>query len=117
MKTVKELLDNVKPLQELVEQKMPIATAYKIGKLIKECEVIIELFEGHKKELFEKFGNTLEDNNIEIPQENVEEFSKEIEVYLNEEIEIEVPAITIDMLGNIEIEPSALASLDWLITE
>lgn len=117
MKTVKQLLDNSKALHELVVQKMPIATAYKLGKMIKECDVVIELFESHKKELFEKFGNVLEDGNIEIPKEKVEAFGEEINVYLDEEIDIAIPKITIEQLGNIEIEPSVLTSLDWLITD
>jgi hypothetical protein len=75
----------------------------RLNKLVKEE---VKLFEDTKKELFEKLGKQKE-NDLVIPDENIEEFNKEYNDLLSAEKNIDVST-----LWSSPITPDDLASIE-----
>jgi hypothetical protein len=75
----------------------------RLNKLVKEE---VKIFEDTKKELFEKLGKQKE-NDLVIPDENIEEFNKEYNDLLSAEKNIDVST-----LWSSPITPDDLASIE-----
>ena len=107
---LKTILESKGSLQELIGQAMPINAAFKISKIQKELNSILELFDDRKRNLFNKYGK---DN--QITKENEEVYIKEYTILLEEELDLEIEKVSIDKLGDISIAPAHLTNLDWLL--
>ena len=107
---LKTILESKDSLQELITQSMPINSAFKISKIQRELNNILEIFDNRKKDLFSKYG---EDN--QIIKENEEIYIKEYTILLEEELDLEIEKVSIDKLGNISIAPAHLTNLGWLL--
>ena len=97
--TMKEVVEiGFRTVQKLsmIEGKVPIKTTYRIGKLEKKMEKIVKDFNEARQKLFLKYGTTDEKTKqMNILPENVEAFQKEIEDFVNQEIEIEVMPVSL----------------------
>jgi len=115
------LLEGVEALKVLTSLPLRARTSFRLAKLTKSLDSHLEIFQESRKEVIEKYQSEETDDNgntkMVIPADNIEEYSKEITELISEEVEIDVPEITLDDLGNIEIEAKHLSVLDWLIKE
>ena len=111
------VINSLEALKELGRTKMKAPIAFRIKKLISVLAVHESAFIGARKELFEKFGKDSGDGILRVQPEHVNDFNIEYEALLEEDIEVDIPNITIDDISDVEIEPSRLLTLDWLIVE
>lgn len=96
-------------LQGILKQKMSLKSKVYLQRLNKVLEDEIKLYEGLKKELFDKYGKTTEDGMITVEGENVAAFNKDHEEILNAEKQIDVSTLwssdlTLDSLASIETD-------------
>jgi hypothetical protein len=119
---LKQLIESVPSIQELIKEPLPVKTSFKLSTFISKMNPEIEAFDKVKKDKIieykgerQKDENGREINTFKIPDENVEKFSKEIKELLEQEVDIDVPDINIEDLGDIKIKPEFLMGLNWLI--
>jgi len=93
---VLELFESLKALWELKQMKMDIKKAYSLRKFIIEVEEKTKVFSELYNELIKKYWEE-KDWLIQVNEENINKFFKERDK-INEEIDIEIPLITIDDL-------------------
>lgn len=99
------------------EQQVSIRVAYALLNMYKKIEDILKLFYDKRLSLYEKYGERVDENNIKIKSENEKEFLVEYEKLLNEEIELDIPNITINDLDKIKISVENLDKVIWLIND
>jgi hypothetical protein len=92
--------------QGLLKQKTSMKNKLYFQRLNKLVKEEVKLFEDTKKELFEKLGKQKE-NDLVIPDENIEEFNKEYNDLLSAEKNIDVST-----LWSSPITPDDLASIE-----
>ena len=114
---IRKLLEIKQSLEKLISLDIPIKTAFKISKSIKNFNDEYAAFEDSKIKLFKKYGEENEKGNLEIKKENTEKFKKELEDLMEIKINIKVPKVTLKELGDIKISAGDIANLDILITE
>jgi len=117
---LKTIVEAGNDLKELLELKFKAATGFKIFKATRQAIQELEAFESSRQKLFERLGkpDELNPGALQIPGESLEEFGKEINELLSQEVEIAVPIISMSeieegLLG--EISPLALHRLNRLI--
>ncbi len=98
------------------EQQVGIRTAYNILNTYKKIEDILKIFYSKKISLYEKFGDKVGEI-IKIRTEEENNFLKEYEVLINEEMELDIPNITIDDLDKIKISVEDLNKIIWIIND
>ena len=101
---------------------MPIVLSFKLSLFIKKINPAVEEFGKKRNELLAIHAEKILDKDKKetgqmkfTDKEKAEEFTKEINLLLDTEVEVEVPEIKIEEFGNIEIEPKLLMNLDWLV--
>lgn len=114
---VRKLVDIKSSLEKIMSLDIPIKTAFKISKCIKNFNNEYSSFEESKNKLFKKFGEENKDGNLEIKKENEEKFKKELEDLMDIKISINIPKVTLKELGDIKISALDIANLDILIKE
>lgn len=97
--TIKEVIEKYPVMQKLsmVEGFLPVKMTYRIGKTFKKMESVVKDFNNARQKLFVKYGKEDEKNKgqMSIPPENVESFTKEIEDFTDQTVEIEVMPISL----------------------
>jgi len=113
---VRNLISFNASLKKLLIQDLPVKISFKLGKLIKPLNEEYKIFAENKKKLFTKYGEE-EKGQVKIKPENTKAFTKDFEELLNIEVEIDIPKIKVDDLGDIKISPLDMSNLDILIQE
>ncbi len=116
-----QIINSQEELKKLLDFKLPVKTAYNIGKMINKIQPELKAFEEVRVKLIKELGEQKgEDGNWEIKKENLQKFTEEIEKVLNSEISLDFnevdkfQKISIDQIGEEKIEASLLLKLDWL---
>ena len=76
-------------LEKLAEGEYPFEVSLKIAKFTRECIEAIQEFEAKRMDYFKKYGEQLEDGNLQIPAENEKKFKTAITRSLNKNVKIE----------------------------
>ena len=100
--------------------KVPIKPGYWIGKVLRKADAEIAEYDSRRVKLWETVGAKKNEKtgNFEPTAEQVVEFNKQHEELLSIEIEFAgIDPINIEALGEAEIPPAVLATLDWMIVE
>lgn len=120
---VHKILNANGPLTQLASTKLRIAGSLAVrSAIIKTNEALKPVNELRDKITTEKIvknedGTTYRPNGNENLVELTPEGQTEMAELMNTEIEIPMDMISASKLGDIEIEPSVLMQLDWLISE
>ena len=118
----RQLLNSVTPLNKLNEFKLPVKTSFKLAKLARIIDGALEDYQktltGIQDKHAKKNGKgekQIVDDTIQF--KNRKAFDKAFEELLDCEIDVKLDAITVDDLSDVQVEPSTLYHLDWLIDE
>jgi len=119
------IVNSQESLKKLLEIKLPIKVSYKISKIINLCQPELAIFEEKRNELIRKLGvstdNPENPDEIRVKPENMPEFQKDYNKLGDIDIDLSFGAgkdlekIKVEDLGDTEIEPNVLLSLDWLL--
>ena len=107
---IETLLNSTAALQELAQLKFKNgAVSFRVGKLLKEVEPLVNLAMDKQRELYEEL------------KDKPDEFKKALEPILKEEIELKIPDIKLSDFQHgddwLELAPASYAVLDWLIVD
>lgn len=117
MKLLK-LVSAVPSIQALANTKLPVKTSYRVGKIINALQPELEDYEKQRQKLIQQYGKLSEDGTQYLFEgENAVKFQEKINEILDEDLTLIFPKLSLEDLGNIEIEPAHLAALDGFIIE
>lgn len=111
---IKNLKD---PLKELVDKEIPVKTAYKFLKLVKAVEQEVIDIEQMRIKMVKNYGEIKEDGKIIVTEENQKKFLKEYEDFMKTEVDLDIPDICIDDLGDINISVNSLSNLEVILNK
>lgn len=114
MITIKVLLNSLNALKVLADQPIPAITSFKLSKMFKDIQEILDTYEGTRLSLLGKYG-IKNDDEYEIDENQADVFKEEFEGLLEADTGLAYQKININELENIAIEPSLLMSIDWLL--
>ena len=121
--TVKEVMESVGVLNEIMEQPFHGALAFKISRIIRELRKEVESFNTERDKIIRVFSEKdengkpvlLENGNIKIRSDLVKECNDEFEKLLGTSIEINAEKLDLDELDEIEITPKKMESILVLV--
>lgn len=114
--SVGDVVSSAQVLQVVANTKMPVKTSYRINKILRKVSREIDIYEEERKKIFEEFGEEEQQGMLRIPEKNMEEATTLLDELLSEEVEIELPEVTIDHLSSIELTPLEFQALEPLLT-
>lgn len=89
------------PLTKLIEKEIPVSIAFRINKLVKVIDEHLVEIEEYRVKLINQYGERNEEKNqIEVPSRKMKDFTKEMNVLLNESVDIEFTPININLFGD-----------------
>ena len=114
---VRTLVGSFNSLQVLSSLKIPAKTAFKITRVMKKVKEEMDVFEELKRRLVDEYG-IVEDNKefkvIPKDSEHFENVDSELNSVLDTEVEFSFEPISVEELGNVEIEPVHLHVLEYM---
>jgi hypothetical protein len=102
------------PLIKLLEKEIPIKSAWKLNKLVKEFDKELQEIEEFRVGLVKKLGVADEEGNVQVPEGAMKQFVDEFNELLVAEVEIGYEPIEIDSIGDIQVSAKELLILDRL---
>ena len=118
----RQLVDSVESLIKLNSLKLPVKTSFRLAKLSRCIDVILTDYKRTLEGLQEEYAK--KDSEGEkvvidtlIQFNDKEAFDKAFQELLDCDNELEIKEIPVKMFGTVDIEPSLLYYLDWLIKE
>ena len=123
--TIRDLLNIIPVLRELLEKPFKGAIAFKLARLVRELDKESSLFEFSRQKIAEKYGlrdenNNLitdEEGNIKLQQDKINLCNEEMMNLLNTEISISADKIPISAFEDIEITPAQAIIISSLIED
>lgn len=113
-----KIVNSIDALKELSSTKLKATVSFRVSKILAQVQDTIEHFNNTRQSLFDEYGEQSDDKQtMEIKPENTEKYQEEMRELLEEKVEVSANPIKIDDLGDIQIAPSVLSSLSWLIEE
>jgi hypothetical protein len=102
-----ELIQASRVVNKFFNKQMEFKLSYRLTKLAKKIASEISDFDTAKNKLILKYGTKDDKGNVSVSQEKMDEFSKELEPVLAEEIDLDVALIPFDLIEKSKIEISA----------
>ena len=123
--TIRDLLNIIPVLKELLEKPFKGAIAFKLARLVRELDKESSLFEFSRQKIAEKYGlrdenNNLitdEEGNIKLQQDKINLCNEEMMNLLNTEITISADKIPMSAFEDIEITPTQAIIISFLIED
>lgn len=98
-----EIVTSQDVIGKLLNEKLSIKTLYKLHKILEAVLKEIKFFDERRIELVKKYGEVNSDNNVEVTNENLEAFYKELSELLDIEVDLQIPKFTNEELENVEM--------------
>lgn len=121
---LKQLVEGTESLGVIMGLKLPIVLSFKISLFAKKVNPELEEYGKKRNELLKEYTDPVKDakgkdtSNLKFKNEKaIEEFNKKLEPLLEQEINVDIPDISISEFQGVEIEPKYLVALDWLIKQ
>jgi hypothetical protein len=116
---LRDLINSEVALQNILKEKLPISVAWELKVFINKVSPEILSYEEIRKQKIIEFGEEIKDSpgDYRIKKEDLQIFSKEMDILLDKNIDVSVPKINIKEFKDFNISCNDIMILDWLITE
>jgi uncharacterized protein involved in tolerance to divalent cations len=107
-------------INQLFSRQMKGSASFKLKQIIKQCEAPVSNFNDVRKSLFDMWGEEVEENGEilqRIKTEHHDEYMKEFNELLEQEIELSANKLTIDDIADVQISAMELTTLEWMFEE
>lgn len=109
---LREVVDMQNSLGILIQLKVPAKVAFKLGRVAKQVNTEFQDFTKAREDLIMRLGVKDEQKQvIEVPPEKIEEFRREIQSLLEEEVSLDFEPISVDCLGEATLSAADMANL------
>lgn len=102
-------MEALEGFQSLSNEKLPMAQAYKLAKIISELKAVSDPFQTARQDSIQKIRDEHADTGEEIPQKVIMEFQNQIQEMLSEEVVSDIEKFDISNLS-CEVPAKALAA-------
>jgi hypothetical protein len=118
----RKLLNVVPSLNELNKLKLPVKTSYRLAKLSRKVESALKDYQKTLESLQDKHAERDDEGEKVVTGNTIKfvddvAFKKEFDELLEFEADVDTKKISLNDFGSVEVEPSFLYHLDWLIKE
>lgn len=114
--TVADVVGCQMSLMNIADKELPVVTAWKLAKVVRVLDPEFTAYEKIRIDLVKQYGEQDENMDWQVTKENNEAFQAEVQKVLEEEVVVDFPLISLEMLGEGEFRPRDLA-LAWFIFE
>jgi len=105
-------------LRTILTAPMPIATSYKLSKVMDKIGEELTRLETTRVELVQKHGEANDSGNLQVTDpDKLQEFHKEYSDLLEAEVSLEIEPIKVTDLGNVQLSAVDIKHLQSFITE
>lgn len=121
------IVNTINVLGKLNNAQLPIKVAYAISKNVNKIESELKAYNAEKAKLIDKYAvkdkegklKADEYGNVNIKEEHIEDWNRDIKELLSIENEVDIHMIQLDNLLNSDysISPSELSAIDFMIEE
>lgn len=123
--TLNDILNSAETIREISNKSVPVKTAFRIARLIRELDKENATFDESRRKIVEKYAERdeaggmkqTEDGNVILQQDKIAECNGEMIDLLNTTIEINAEKLHIEDLGDIELTPTQMLGLEAFIEE
>lgn len=120
-----DLINSTEVLQKLSQTEMKAKLAWSVTRLLKAADKEMQEFNETRMNLIKKYGEkdengelvTDDKNNCKIPEANLAQFSSELNELIDEEIEVNANALSLEALEDKEFTPAEMSVLEPFIEE
>lgn len=122
-----KIINTINVLGKLNNAQLPIKVAYAISKNINKIESELKVYNTEKEKLIDRYAKKDEEGklkadeygNVNIKEEHIEDWNKDVKELLSIENEIDIYMIKLDSLLNSDynISPAELTAIDFMIEE
>lgn len=121
--TLNDILNNVQIFREISTMTLPIKTAFRVARLIRELDKESATFDESRRIIIEKYAERdengemkqTEEGNIILQQDRIMECNNELNDLLNTEIEINADKLNLDEMGDIELTPAQVYNIEAFV--
>lgn len=120
--TLSDAVGLVPILRQVMNKNFKGSVSFKIGRLVRELDKELKLFEKERERLIEKYAEKDGNGNLIFTGKNVKildisSFNKEIQELLDNRLEINAEKIDIEVFNDIKISPEQAMILEYIIKE
>jgi hypothetical protein len=106
-------------INKLMETNLPVKTAYRLSKLLKDVSSELQTLEENRVRLVRKYADVKEDTpeqEVKVPKDKVEPFQNEFNELLQTEVEIKFDPVSISDLEEVRLTPIDILRLENIIS-
>jgi hypothetical protein len=120
--TNRQVVQSVPAINVLNTLKLPVKASFRVAKTSKELDSVLTVYNETLKKLQEEYCERDEEGAVktdgnQIVFKDASAFQTAFTELLDLESEVSVRTVKLDDLGSVEVEPSVLYQLDWLLEE
>lgn len=123
--TNNQLLSSTKTLSILSQKDLPIKISFSIARNIKKIEDELKVYNAEREKLLNKYGEKDEKDKLIVDDKNqikfkkgkLDEFNKDFLELLTIENEIDIIKFAIDKIEDVNISPSSIMSIEYMIED
>lgn len=123
--SVRDLLDSSTTLQEIMQKTLKGRAAFLLARIAREVDKEYTSFNTTRMQLIQKYGEKDDNGNLitddkgnnKIPQSAIEDFNKEVSDLLETKVQLNVNAVPLDDLNDIDFTPQQMLALEKFIEE
>ena len=120
--TNRQIVDSIAAIQALNVLKLPVKASFRIAKTARTIDEVLVDYNETMRKLREEYAEKDEDGKIKVDGDiivfhDMDGFMKAREELLGIETEVNIKKVDLDDFGGVEIEPSVLSSITWLIND
>lgn len=114
--SLKTLFDSQQLLGKLADVQFTPAKAFHVAKLLQALQKDLAIIEEKRVKLIEQYGEKLEEG-MAVKKENMGAFYNTFNEYLAAEIELEIPELHFEDLGDLKLNAKEIMLIEWLIAK
>ena len=114
--TLAQIVNSVDTLKFLGNLRMPVKSSYRINKMLRKVASEVDIYEEERKKIFEEFGEDMGGGRLQIKEEHKDQAAETMDLLLNQDVELDIPEITLEMMEGIEMSPLELQTIEPLLT-
>ena len=123
--TNKKILNDAMTIGAISNKELPIKVSYALAKNISKLEKELEIYNKEREKLIEKYSvkdknnkTVIDENNqIQIKDECLEDWNKDIKELQDIEVEIDIHKFKLEELNGYNMTPAELMAIDYMIEE
>lgn len=110
-----EIVASAETLKVVAATKMPVKTSYRLNKMLRLVSKEVKIYEEEKGKVFEEYGESAGEGLLQIKEEHKDDAKKELDTLLDQDVELDLPDVSLDDLGNLQVTPLELQVLEPLL--